>query len=87
MQNGCMESKTIIEQADDEGSAPVDGHYGYIIGTGQPGRRRSPQAWFRDKDHAIAWSKVSANRIIITLSAGDAVFWQDYQILQFSEVE
>lgn len=80
-----MESKTIIERADEQGTAPVDGYYGYIIGTGRSGGRKSPHAWFRDKDHAIAWSKVSNNRIIITLNTGDAVFWQDYQILQFAE--
>lgn len=78
---------TIIEQAELEGTAPIDGYYGYIIGTGQPGRLKSPHSWFRDRDvaHAKAWASISNNRVIIHLSQGDAVFWHDYQILQFAE--
>lgn len=80
------ENKTIIEQAELEGTAPIDGYYGYIIGTGsKPNGRKSPHAWFRDPHHARAWESMSTNRVIITLSCGDCVFWQDYQILQFAE--
>jgi len=76
---------TIIEAAEHHGTAPVDGYYGYIIGTGTPNACKSPHAWFRDIDHANAWEKTAQNRVIITLGKGDAVFWQDYMILQFAK--